>query len=130
MSQEKMNKQEMEEKVPRQRVGAFARLDLKRLLDEYNWLVNKSEDVHWDVEYDDRDERITASGLLSIPISFVYEMGEIDNDTVADDLEISQVFYAGRKVYDTHEGTEKADPLDTIDTTAAQVQAFGRANII
>ena len=116
----------MKKKIPPHRVGAFARLSLKKLLNDYHWITKKAKNVDWDVEYDDRDKRVTATGYLSIPVSFVYDLGDVDSDSIVDDLELAQIRIGERAIFDANEKIE-VDPLDTVDVAAARVQAFGTA---
>ena len=121
------SKEQAEEIVPAQRVIAFANIDLKKYLEKEVLKLVDNVNVTWDVEY--HDDCIAANGTLEIPISLIYEAGDLDNETVIDDLVLAQLAIAGKPKLNkeiAEEADLNFDPFSTIDVEKVILEARKR----
>lgn len=116
-------KEMIDELVPASRVEAFAKLDLEKYLASNPVAVEKLGDIDWHVEYG--EDGVAAFGSIKIPAAIYFEYGDLDNDTVADDLTVVRIDINGKRAMD--DTIQKAeipfDPLATVDTTRIEGQA-------
>ncbi len=119
-------KKEIKEKaaLPSHRVKAFADVDLKKYLEADPLVVKTPGDVSWKVKYGEKV--VEAHGYIKVPVEMYFEIGDLDNDSAADDLKIAQIKINGRSKL-TEELAAEADipfnPLSTVDVIRAEAQA-------
>ena len=120
----KKKQAEEEGAVPSQRVKAFADVDLKKYLETEPLVVKAAGDVDWEVKYGEK--LIEAHGFIKVPVEMYFEIGDLDNESTADDLKIAQIKINGRSKL-TEELAAEADipfnPLATVDVVRAEAQA-------
>ena len=119
--------------VPPQRVKGFATLDLEKLIENKPVTIDSIGEIDWEVDYES-DKIVRAYGNIEVPVEIKFETGDLDNETVADDLVVLNIKIGGKKVLvsDLEKARIPFDVLDTIDTDDIEDRArkqFGADHI-